>query len=174
MASPLSPIRIARIVNTAVPVSSEESIEVDFDLAVEEGVELYVVEFSADELLPDPGADELNAGVSMSLHVETGTIETQNPTVDGQILNSEIVAETQFIAQASSTAGSVESAWSAYPSARHNFLEMHGRPLLIAQNPTFVIDTDAIAIVANGFCRIWYRYVKLTRDELVNQFLLRR
>ncbi len=143
-----------------------------------QGVEIYAVEFGFRELVLVPGAAPINAEAHLSLHAETGGLEgaIDSFPADNFILNSEIIAETTIQVSSGDT-GQIEGAFELnwlQPMA-WNFLQIQGKPLLLAQNLTFRGVTSVATLTALGAqASIYYRYVSLTERELAEQFTLRR
>lgn len=177
MVKALSPIRILRARRTSFQ-ATEETQEIDFQLGLQQGVQLYAVEFGIREAVVVPTTSPITAQAHLSLHVEIGALEgaiDEFPT-DNVILNSEIVAETTLQITAGDTAqveGTFSHIWTQ-PLA-WNYLQLMGEPLLLAQNVTFRGITSESALTVNGAqVTILYRYVELSKSELGEQFTLRR
>lgn len=177
MAKVLSPMRVLRARRDSNQ-DTAETMEIDFNLGIEQGVELFSATFSVAQAIAVPGAAPLHLQEYMSLHVETGALEggIQTFPADELILNSEIIAEAVLQIITGDTAQVEGVHTMEWLSPNHwNFLAMLGKPLLLAQNLTFRSDTSASTLTVNGpQLTLWYRYVKLTQAELVDLFTLRR
>jgi hypothetical protein len=171
-------IRIAKVTRTTFDSSAEE-IELDFELSLRQGYLLHAIEMAFGEITHDASSSLLSGVVSVSVHAETGTLETSiDAAVDGQILNSEIIAETSIQSviqiEAATRGGSARSMTWLGPN-RWNYKDMIGDPLLLATNLTVRFVTDASTLdAANTTVTFFYQYAELTREELAGQFLLRR
>jgi len=179
MPTALSPIRIARARRTSV-VNAAETMEIGFNLALLEGIEIYACECAVLELI-DTAASAFDTNwMTTSLHAETGALEgaLDSFPADNTILNSEIIAEAtlEIITQdeAATRGGSAATlAWTG-PN-QWNFVQLIGKPLLLASNITMRAITKGAATVANGLqWTIYYRYVRLTKSEAGDLFILRR
>lgn len=181
MAKALSPIRIGRSRRTAV-VNVEETQEVDFNLGIRQGIEIFGIEFGIRGFTSLPANDtgEFH-NFHMSVHVESGALEGAIDAfpADNFILNSEIVAETSlqvssFRGSAPTTAPDVLHAFWIQP-LKWDFLQIFGKPLTIAQNMvTRAITSSALLSVTGAQTTFFYRFVELTEQELAEQFVLRR
>lgn len=181
MAKILTPIRIARSRRTSF-TNVVETREIDFGLAVQQGIRIHAVEFGMSNVVPVPGNDTIDVtNAFMSLHVETGALEGAIDAfpADDDILNSEIIAETTFQVHAftssvPATSPDVFTMIWLQPKT-WNFHEIVGGPLDFAQNLTFrAITSNAELVVNGGQVTIYYQYIKLTPAELGEQFALRR
>lgn len=174
MPTPISPMRIARDIDIAVAGAADVERTIDFDLGSEEGIELYRIELIAGGLDFTPSGEGEVGMAYQSLHVEVGTLE--DPILaDGTMLSSEILARVQYTAFGHEEAAVARmQGLLISPCQSWDFLQMHGRPLLVAQNLTHNIVTESTVSMTDVEVALWYRYVRLTREELVNQFLLRR
>lgn len=176
MVRPLTPVRIARASRASVQSTAEES-ELDFQLALKQGLLIYSVEFSIGDARFVAAADDDEEDAFMSLHAETDELEdSYDEYGDALVLNSEVIAETALHVSSSSTAGEQTGpkyTWFGPTSWR--FREIVGEPLLLASNITFRVVTTANSFTINSpVARIFYQYVELTEAELARQFLLRR
>jgi len=181
MAKPLSPIRIARSRRTSFQ-NTEETFEIDFNLGIRQGVELFAIEFGIRNVVPVPGDDAIVVtNAHMSVHAETGGLEGAIDAfpADETILNSEIIAETTL--QVSAFTSSIPAAspdvfnmlW--LQPISWNYIQLLGSSLTVAQNLTFRGVTSASTLTVNGAqVTLYYRYVELTDQELASQFILRR
>jgi len=181
MATPLSPIRIGRARRTSFQ-DTEETQEIDFNLGIEQGVEIFAIEFGVRNVVPVPANDTiLVVNAHMSVHAETGALEGAIDAfpADNFILNSEIIAETTlqvmaFTSSVPSTSPDVFNMIWMQP-LKWDYLALFGKPLTLAQNVTFRGVTSASTLTINGAqVTFYYRYVSLTRNELAEQFVLRR
>jgi len=179
MPTALSPIRICRARRTSV-TNSAETMEIDFNLALLEGIEIYACEAAALEYVDSPGTGFAGGWATTSLHAETGALEGAIDAfpADNFILNSEIIAEAtvQVLAQdeAATRGGSAAALLWVGPN-QWNFITLIGKPLLLATNLTMRAITKESQSVINGLqWTIYYRYVKLTKSEAGDLFILRR
>lgn len=178
MANPLTPIRIARAQLNDVS-NIEQQQEIDFDLSERTGIELLAVRFGATDLASLTGgtAPELFA-LMMELHAETGTLEAAlDEGSSGDIIfDSEVLAWaiTHFGAHIDATNGDATT-YLAHSHLEWNYQQMLGRPLLIANNPTFVAEAQNTDYTwGEVFVWLYYRLVELTQQELAGLFLRRR
>lgn len=179
MPTALSPIRICRARRTNV-TNVAETMEIDFNLALLEGIEIYACEAAMLELV-DTAASAFDTNwTTTSLHAETGALEGAIDAfpADNFILNSEIIAEAtiQQVAQdeAATRGGSASSLIWLGPN-QWNFMQLIGKPLLLAGNLTMrAIGKDAAMNALGLQWTIYYRYVKLNKSEASDLFLLRR
>ena len=177
MAKILSHLRIARVRRTSVQ-NTEETFEIDFALGLKQGLEIHAIEFGMRQMILVPGAAPITAQGHMSIHVETGALEGAIDSFpeDEVVMNSEIIAETTMQLISGDTAqveGVITMEWLQPKS--WNFNEISGKPLLIAQNPTFRVVTSVSTLTMNGpQATFFYRYVELTTTELAEQFAVRR
>lgn len=168
MPSNPGPVRIARA-RFSDPQNQTETMEIDFNLARNEGVELFAAEFGMQTHVLAGGNPAASSTTTLSLHVETGALEgglTSFPS-DTYILNSEILAEANWwgtnydnATQASYSIGgwTTEHAW--------NFVELLGNPLILAQNITFRAIASTSAVTVGAFVTLFHRYVDLSDAEL--------
>ena len=177
----ISPIRILRSRRTSFQ-DTEEAIELDFNFGLEQGALIHAVEFGLREYVLVPVDDSIDTESGhMSLHQETGALEGGIDAfpADDTVLNSEIIAETTlqvsgFTSSVPSTSPDILVPIWLQPIA-WNFHALIDAPLLIAQNLTFRGVTSAAVLTFNGAqVTIYYQYVKLSKDELASQFVLRR
>lgn len=179
MATPLSPIRIARARRTSV-TNAAETMEIDFNMALLEGIEVYAAECAVLELVDTAAVTIDTNWMTTSLHAETGALEgaLDSFPADNTILNSEIIAEAtlEIITQdEAATRGGSSAALAWVGPNQWNFVQLIGRPLLLATNLTMRGVTKGAATVANGLqWTIYYRYVRLSKSEASDLFLLRR
>lgn len=179
MPNPISPIRIARARRTSVTNVAEE-MEIDFNLSLLEGIEIFACECAALELI-DTAATAFDTNwMTTSLHSENGALEgaLDSFPADNFLLNSEIIAEAtlEIITQneAATRGGSAATLAWVGPN-QWNFMQLIGKPYLLAQNITMRAITKGAGTVANGLqWTIYYRYVALTRAEVGSLFILRR
>jgi len=178
MARPLTPVRIAKVTRTSFDTNAEE-IELDFELALRQGYRLHVLEMACRDITHDASPSLLSDAITASVHAETGGLETAiDAAVDGQILNSEIIAETSIQSviqiEAATRGGSTRALTWLGPN-RWNYTSMLGAPLLLASNLTCRFRSGAATLDAEAFTvTFYYQYVELTEMELAGQFLLRR
>lgn len=172
MPTPLSPIRIAHATAFVVAIDSTEEQEIDFELGVQQGIEVYEI-LTLPEVGLDATAAVANEAVEITAHVETGTLEDPSPAADGVIQNSEIIHHCLvegFIEPANDVIAQL-----VVTNPKTSFLERMGQPLLVAQNITMRYQTGVLmASLSFVETYITYRYVRLTEAELVNQLLQRR
>jgi len=181
MSKVLGPVRFLRSRRTSFQ-NTAETQELDFNLGVRQGVEIFAAEFGIRNVVPVPGDDAIViTNAHMSLHIETGALEggIESFPADETILNSEIIAETTLQVQAFTS-----SVPAASPDVFNmiwlqplswNYIQLLGKPLIIAQNATFRGVTSASTLTVNGGqITIMYRYIELTKEELGEQFILRR
>jgi len=181
MVKALSPIRIARSRRTSFQ-NTEEVQEIDFNLGIRQGIEIYAIEFGIRGYVIVPGNDAIvHANAHLSVHVESGALEGAIDAfpADNFILNSEIIAETTLQVD-----GFTSSVPSTSPDNNHsfwlqplswNYLAIFGKPMTIAQNVQTRGVTSAAALTINGAqVTFFYRYVELSEAELAEQFVLRR
>jgi len=176
MATALTPVRIARISRQSFQ-NTEETAELDFELALRQGVLIHAVEFAVGQAILVPALDNDHEEFYLSLHAETGALENAlDALTDSQVLNSEVIAEAAGTLTGSATAGEETGTKFAWMSPiAWNFNQLLGGPLLLATNLTFRGVTTASILTINGaMAHIFYQYVELTREELANQFLLSR
>lgn len=179
MATALSPIRIARARRTSV-TNSAETMELDFNLALLQGLEIYAAECAALEVIDTPSTAFDTNWMTTSLHAETGALEgaIDSFPADNTIFNSEIIAEAtlEIITQdeAATRGGSAASLAWVGPN-QWNFIQLIGKPLLIARNITMRAITKGSGTVVNGLqWSIYYRYVQLNISEAADLFILAR
>jgi len=173
----LSPIRVARVRRTTFQ-DTEETFEVDFQLALNQGIAIYSIHFGLREAITVPTTAPLHGQIFQSLHVETGALEgdiDSFPT-DDVILDSEIIAQAVLQISSGDTAqieGAFESTW--LTPIMFNYKDITGEPLIVAQNLTYRGVTSESTLTALGAqATIWYKYVKLTDAELGRLFAVRR
>jgi len=176
MATPLTPVRIARVSRQSVN-NGAETVELDFQLDHRQGVLIHAVEFLIGQLVDVGATSVVPTQAVLGLHAETGNLEnTADALVDATVLNSEVIAEAVIQATVLETAaagGGIGFIWLS-PNA-WNFNQLLGRPLLLATNLTFRVFSSASVLTVNGgAAHIFYQYVTLTDAELANQFILRR
>jgi len=182
VAKVLSPIRIARSRRTSFQ-ATEETQEIDFALALRQGIRVHAVEFGIRQAIFVPSGNDAieRAQAHLSLHVETGALEGAIDAfpADATILNSEIIAETTlqksaFTSSVPATSSDNEAYEWLQPKA-WNFHQLVGGPLTFAQNLTFRGIASTSTFTINGAqVTIYYDYVELTEAELGRQFALRR
>ncbi len=178
MAKALSPIRLATI-NRAAVTNSVETAELDFQLAVRQGVLIHVVEVAIGNPIVSNTTVYSQEAWYASLHIETGTLETaMDALVDGERLNSELIAvfgATYHVQNEAATRGGSAGGGVWNTPRRYNYGQMFGKALLVAQNVTARFFTRNSTLVVNDIqMRIWYQFVELTDAELASQFVLRR
>ncbi len=179
MPTALSPIRICRARRTSV-TNAAETMEIDFNMALLEGIEIYAAECAALEVVDTVATAFDTNWVTTSLHAETGALEGALDAfpADNFILNSEIIAEAtiEILTQAeAATRGGSAAALTWVGPNQWNFVQLIGKPLLLATNITMRAITKGAATVANGLqWTIYYRYVRLSKSEASDLFLLRR
>ncbi len=179
MATALSPIRIARARRTSV-TNVVETMEIGFNLALLEAIEIYAAEFACLELTDTATSTFAHNWLTSSLHAETGALEgaIDSFPADDTILNSEIIAEAtlETINQdEAATRGGSAAALAWVGPNQWNFIQITGRPIVIARNLTMRAVTKTAATVANGVqWTIYYRYVRLTKSEAADLFILSR
>lgn len=174
----LTDVRIARISRASFQ-NTEETSEVDFQLGLNQGVEIEAVEFGIGQAVVVPTTGFNAHQVTLSLHRETGALElAADGLLDNLELDSEIIAQAvlQILDQdeAATRGGSAASmAWLSPNSWK--FRDIMGKPLLLAHNLTFRGITSAAALTINGaFASIYYRYVSLSATELAKLIISRR
>lgn len=178
MVKALTEVRIARISRASFQ-NVEETSEVDFQLGLDQGVEIEAIEFGIGQAIVVPTTGFNAHQATLSLHRETGTLEVAaDALVDNLELDSEIVAQAvlQMLDQdeAGALGGSAASMLWLSPNS-WRFRDLIGKPLLLASNLTFRGITSAAALTVNGaFASIYYRYVKLTENELGKLLIARR
>lgn len=176
MVRSLTPVRIARASRQSVQSSAEET-ELDFQLALKQGLLIHAVEFSIGDARFVAAADDDEEDAFMSLHAETDELEdSYDEFGDGLVLNSEVFAETALHVSSSSTSGEQTGPkYTWFGPISWRFRELLGEPLLLASNVTFRVVTTANSFTVNSaVARIFYQYVELTEQELARQFLLKR
>lgn len=172
----LSPMRIARVRRTSVQAATETD-EIDFALGLNQGIQVFAVEFGLFTPVVLGGDPANNETVTLSLHAETGGLEggiSSFPS-DNFILNSEILAEAVYWTRAydNATQASYPSGTWLTPTA-WDFKSILGEPLLFAQNLTYRVIASTNMTVAGAQATVFYKYVELTNAELGAQFALRR
>ncbi len=176
MAKPLTPVRIARISRQSFQ-NTEETSELDFELALRQGVLIHAVEFAVGQAILVAAAADDREEFYLSLHAETGALENSlDALLDVQVLNSEVIAETAAMVTGTNTAANVIGTMFAWLGpAAWNYNQLLGGPLLLATNLTFRGITSASTLTINGaMAHIFYQYVELSAAELANQFILSR
>ncbi len=175
MVKALTPVRIARIQRQSFQ-NTAESAEVDFELALKQGVLVHAVEFLIGQAILVAAADPDREEAYLSLHAETNNLEDAiDQSADGLVLNSEIIAETTLVVHASNDAVAGAGGMNFLGPIAWNYTQLLGAPLLLASNLTFRGVTTASTLTINGAtAHIFYQYVELTETELAQQFLLRR
>ena len=178
----LTPIRIARSRRTSFQNTAEE-VELDFNLALSQGIRVHAVEFGIRQAIPLASSNDALEFMQahMSLHIETGALEgaIDSFPADNTILNSEILAETtlsatSFSGSVPATAPDVTNMTWLQPLA-WNFHDLVGGPIDIAQNLTFRGVTSQSTFTVNGAqVTIFYQFIELSDAELGAQFALRR
>lgn len=173
MATPISPIRIAKVSAVVVAINTTETQALDFELAIQQGVEIYEILTLPEVALDVTAATNSEDGI-ISAHAETGTLEDPHPAADGVVQNSEVIHECLVTGVIDTTANE-PVAPALIQNAKTSFLERMGQPLLLANNITFRYETGTLMLSFGHVATyVTYRYVRLTEQELVNQLLLRR
>lgn len=173
MADVLTPVRIGRAHNASVSAGATETQELDFDFSLRQGALIHAVEFAVLNVVIASPSNNDNETAVLSLHVETGALEdTLDGATDEFRLDSEVVAEAALMVTALATSGIAAMVWTG--ERRWDYNAILGKPLLIAQNMTFRVDATAGLVINGATARILYQYVRLTPQELADQFLLRR
>lgn len=175
MVKALSTVRIARMRRTNV-TNTQETMELDFALGLRQGVEIYAVEFGALEIIPTVGALATEWAL-MELHARIGALEggLDSFPADDSILNSSIIAAA--VMQQTTLDGTTEAGFSSIwlTAKSWNFIDLIGKPYLVAQNVTGRwITKDSSLDINGGQITIYYRYVSLSDAELAEQFALGR
>lgn len=179
MAKDLTGFRVAKIDLSNVDDTPEVSQELDFDFGVREGVAIYSVEFI---VLPThtEGSSMQEFSVNASLHVENDALEDtldDAPTTGFTTRDSEIIAETEMrtiLQDEAATRGGSAAALAFVGPHRWNYLQSLGTPLVIALNPTLRAVSNSASLIVDIRCTIWYKYVELSRSDIVEAFFRRR
>lgn len=178
----LSPVRILRSRRTSFQ-NVEETQEIDFNLALEQGIRIHAVEFGMKDATFVPSTDDnvQHATAHLSLHIETGALEGAIDAypADQTILNSEILAETTLQVQGFTSSVPATSpdviVYQWMQPISWNLHAIMGGPLDLAQNLTFRGIASVATFTINGAqVTIFYQYIKLSKAELGEQFALRR
>lgn len=173
MATPISPVRIAHVTNAAVAIATTEEQEVDFELAVQQGVEIHQI-LTLPEVALDVTAAANSEDGHVSVHAETGALEDPEPAADGVVNNSEIIHHCLITGVIDTTANE-PVAPAMIKNTKTNFWQRMNQPLLVASNLTIRYQTGTLMLSFGPVMTyITYRYVRLTEQELVNQLLMRR
>ena len=94
MARALSPVRVARIGRLSFQ-AARETVELDFQLGLLQGVNVLSAEFILGNAVLVPTSVMVAHSIHSSLHLEVGSLEedASNLAADGNVLNSEIIAD---------------------------------------------------------------------------------
>lgn len=178
LARELTGLRVAKafLNNTT---STESTLECDFDLTRGEGIAIYRIqmEMSISDVVADNSFQSHAA--HFSVHVENDNLETvqEGLTADSFQNDSEIIFETGvnvWVAEEAATRGGSAVALHWMGPDHINFIEVQGKPLVIAINPTVrAITTDAEMLISGNFT-YYYKYVELTDREVRDAFFRSR
>lgn len=172
MPSPISPIRVAKVIKDAIAVNTSEEQEVDFDLGFQDGIEIYEIRQSIEPSI-DATAGLSVQNMHITGHLETGTLEDPSTDTDGIVLNSEIIHHAIVTALIDATNNLQVHV--SYENILTQFMQRMGMPLLSNSNITLRYETEVSGLsLTQCITYITYRYVRLTEQELVGQLLLRR
>lgn len=167
MPTPISGIRIARSFIGAASASSAEEVELDFDLAVNEGIEIFAVVGGVHEIDSSGvlGASMTDAHGIQTLHVTDNPTEINNlASANNQFdLDSDIIYEqtAHFGGEEDDTNGSGSFGIAFVP----NGAVVYPEPILAVRNLTHRSDGS----FADGYApyvHMHYRFVRLSQAEL--------
>ena len=167
MPVPISDVRIARSFIGIAAASSEEEQEFDFDLGVQQAIEVFAVLAGLGDVTVTTTTSLVSTFVHQTLHRETQTLFSPNnvPGDANQLdIDSEIMAEFFHNYM---TVDSAEGDAAAFASNDSSFI--YPAPILSSRNLTHRAETDA-NISAAVFMHLHYRYVRLTASEAVLLF----
>lgn len=178
MAKDLTGLRVAKafLNNTTTTVSE---LEADFDLSRGEGIAIYRIQLEMIASAVAFSSTFDSHAAHFSVHAENDNLESVQDllTADQFQNDSEIIFESGLTAwaqvEAATRGGSAAGMlWSA-PNYI-NYVEVAGKPLILAANPTVrAITTDAELLVSGNFT-FYYKYVELTDAEVREAFFRSR
>lgn len=178
MGKEITGLRVAKIHIDRAGNTTEESQEADFDMTRGEGVALYRVEFAVEPTMVETTSFLEHFGY-VSLHAENDSLEGTFDELSGESFNndSEILCESaiRVVSQdeAATRGGSADSIGWLGPNY-WNFMEIMGKPVVLATNPTFRAQVNDAALVMDALCTIYYKYTELSTAEIRDAFFRSR
>lgn len=173
MTQPLTDWRRARSHIGVGTAATAELVELDFDLGADIGLEIASVHGIINPFNITEVTTLVSPNVSMSLHQETGSVESLNREA-GQADQVELDTEV-FFEMLVDMKIVVDSAngHATIQSGPNSYFERYTEPLLLVTNFTHRVSVDA-DVTASGIVIIEYRYVRLTSNEIGLLFARRR
>lgn len=174
MGKDITGLRVAKVHIDRAGNTTEESQEVDFDFGRGEGIALYRVEFAVEPVVTADDDHDSRFGF-VSLHAENDALEQTFDEISGENveLDSEIICESAIIAlnqDEAATRGGSAAAYMWLAPNFWNFMEIAGKPLVLATNPTFRAQVSDAGLVMDSYCTMYYKYVELTNAEIRDAF----
>lgn len=178
MAKDLTGLRVCKVHIDRAGNTTEESQEVDFDFGRGEGIALYRVEFALEPVVTADDDHDSRFGF-VSLHAENDALEQTFDEISGEAveIDSEIIAEATIVClnqDEAATRGGSAAAYTWMSPNFWNFMEIHGRPIILATNPTFRAQVSDAGLVMDGLCTMYYKYVELSNAEIRDAFFRAR
>jgi len=152
---------------------TEETVELDFNIPVNGGIEIASVLGMANITTVASVASIAPVHSEQSLHIEDGTIEALNSTAD-EADQFETDSEVFWAQSVNLMAFDGTTEGAAWLNITPSGLTVFARPILSLINLTHRADNDAAAMDIGYIVLIEYRYVSLNDSELAFEFARRR
>lgn len=173
MAVRISPLLIARSRVSSSGTTAVTQV-MDFELAQQEGIELFAVKHSwtALALAPVPSAPEFHNAVA-TLHNEPGTLEDPGVGLTSEVFDR----DTELLDMQVAHLSSGDDSGAAQGGIGSGYLRGNGvwEPLpeatVVANNITHRAVADDAAMFYTSYYLVAYRFVRLTDNELIRTVL---
>ena len=181
MATPLTSWRVARDNLTDFTNSVPETREMDFDMSVNGGIEIAMVDFSVEVEVDTQTTAPEEGAIELTLQIENDNLETPflEQTVNVFVDDSEIVADAIYALSFHEDSVNGHAAYNLMKTSESRWVykDIIGSHLIIATNPSFrgTVEGDLAGnVTVNGFIQMWYRHVRLSDKEILENFFQRR
>lgn len=174
MPTGISPMIVARSTVSIATQGVTDTDVIDFDLAVNQAVEIFGVKSIWNGLVQGVTTAPTQAVAFASLHIEEDAVDDPDMDIDSTDRDSEIIHMDAVHHESADDSGAAQGGISVAFAVLATPIEHFPVPVLAIVNLTHRVELDAIMDGANHSYLVYYRYVRLSDQELIGAFAKRR
>ncbi|MBW7998495.1 MAG: hypothetical protein FVQ81_18365 [Candidatus Glassbacteria bacterium] len=174
MVTGISPIIVARSTIAASTQGTTETDVIDFDLAVNQAVEIFGVKSIWNSPVQGDTTALTQALAQASLHIEEDAVDDPDMDADATDRDTEIIHMDALSHESGDDSGAAQGGIAVAFGVLATPIEHFPVPILSLVNLTHRLELDGTLDGANHSYLVYYRYVRLSDQELIGAFAKRR
>lgn len=174
MPTGISPLIVARSTIAASTQGTTETDVLAFDLAVNQAVEIFGVKSIWNGLVQGDTTAPTQAFAFASLHIEEDAVDDPDMDADSTDRDTEIIHMDAASHESADDSGAAQGGIGVAFAVLATPIEHFPVPFLSVVNVTHRLELDPVMDGANHSYLVYYRYVRLSDQELIGAFAKRR